>query len=200
MAAKSIIGKLIGLSPLATKWIYDAIVKPIVLYGAIVWAHRIPGNFRPLIRLQRLAMMGMGHFLPSTPTLGLQVSLGYIPLDILAHEEAAKAYLRILGRNPTRWDGIGYGSKRGHLFLSKTEWGQMDRMSPVYIWQDRPILDEDSLLDGSPNVEEGIICYTDGSKMDLDDISLGPNDTCTPHPKPPRIPLLIGEGIQRLAF
>ena len=105
MAARGLIGKLIGPSPRATKWIYDAILKPIVLYGAIVWAHRVPSNFRPLIRLQRLAMMGMGHFLPSTPTLGLQITLGFPPLDILAKEEAAKAYIRILGRNPCRWDG-----------------------------------------------------------------------------------------------
>ena len=64
--------------------------------------------------------MDMGHFLPSTPTLGFQIVLGFIPLAILAKEEAAKAYIWILRRNPTSWDGIGHGSKRGHLFLDLT--------------------------------------------------------------------------------
>ena len=99
MAAKGIIGKLVGLSPQSTAWIYDAIIKPILLYGAVVWAHRIPRNFWPLIRLQRLAMLGMGHFLHSTPTLGLQDTLDFTPLVSHAREEASKAYVRILGRN-----------------------------------------------------------------------------------------------------
>ena len=160
MAAQGLIGKLIGPSPTSTKWIYDTIIKPMVLYGSIVWAHRIPSNFRPLLRLQRLAMMGLGHFLPSTPTLGLQVIFGYVPLDILAQEEAAKAVLRIAGRNPQRWDGIGHRFKRGHVFLASTEWGLRDEMPAVYVWKDRPHLDVDSLTDGSPYVEEGIICLS----------------------------------------
>ena len=190
MAARSLIGKLVGLSPLATKWIFDAILRPILLYGAGVWAHRIPKNFRPLIRLHRLILMGMGHFLPSTPTLGLQIMLGFPPLDLLAKEEAAKAFLRVSGRSHTRWDGIGHGSKRGHVFLSKTEWGDLDRIPAVYIWKDRPSLDVDSLTDGSPYVEEGIICYTDGSKMAKEEISTGPNEVRIETPKPPRVPIL----------
>ena len=126
MAAQGVIGKLVGPSPVSTKWIYESMIRPIILYGAVVWAHRIPKNFRPLIRIQRLAMMGMGHFLPSTPTLGLEVTLGFPPLDLLAQEEAAKAVLRIQGRNPTLWDGIGRGTKRGHVFLAHTEWETRD--------------------------------------------------------------------------
>ena len=98
------------------KWLYEAMVKPVVLYGALVWAHKIPTNHKPLARLQRLAMLCLGFFLRSTPMLGLQIALNYMPLDILAKEEAAKAAIRIKGRNSQLWDGIGNGDLRGHLF------------------------------------------------------------------------------------
>ena len=93
MAGKGLIGKLIGLSPKATRWIYEAIVKPTILYGVLVWAHRIPSTFQPLLCLQRLTMMGLGHFLPHTPTIGLQVMLGVTPLDILAAEELSLIHI-----------------------------------------------------------------------------------------------------------
>ena len=46
-------------------------------------------------------------------------------------------------------------------------------MPVVHIWNDRLTIDTESLNDGNPFVENGIICYTDGSKMDLEDVSLG---------------------------
>ena len=66
-------------------------------------------------------------------------------------------------------------------------------MSPIYIWKDRPQLDVDSLIHGSPYVEEGIICYTDGSQMKQEDISEGPNEIRENNPRPPRVPILLGK-------
>ena len=80
--------------------------------------------------------------------MGLEVTLGFPPLDLLAREEAAKAALRVEGRNTKIWDGIGKGAHRGHIFLAHTEWGERDSMNPVYIWKDRPQLDMDSMLTG----------------------------------------------------
>ena len=67
-------------------------------------------------------------------------------------------------------------------------------MPSVFIWNDRPILDHDSLTDGSPYVESGIICYTDGSKMDKTEISSGPNEVQDFIVKTPRIPILPGSA------
>ena len=36
-ACRSSIGKTWGLSPLLTKWLYTAIIRPILLYGTVVW-------------------------------------------------------------------------------------------------------------------------------------------------------------------
>ena len=169
MSARGIMSKLTGLSPKSTKWIYDAMVLPIVLYGALIWAHRVSRRFKPFIRLQRLAMMCMGAFSRSTPTFGLEITLDIPPLDIKAQQEAAKAAVRIRGRNRTLWDGIGAGSKRGHLLLARTETGETDLKPTSYHWDSRPVVDWESFKTGTPQDVEGITCYTDGSQMSLEE-------------------------------
>ena len=37
---RNAVGKLWGPSPKAMKWMYETMVRPIITYGAIVWAHR----------------------------------------------------------------------------------------------------------------------------------------------------------------
>ena len=180
MALKSAIGKLWGPIPAAIKWIYEAMVKPVVLYGALVWAHKIPKNFKPFIRIQRLAMLCTGCYPRSTPTLGLEAILGFLPLDLQAQLEATKAATRITGRNPSRWDGIGNGSKRGHLFRFQRDWGSIDRIPTVYHWDGGPEIDWDSFTYGQPGPAEpnSTVCYTDGSQVvdeygDLSDVGFG---------------------------
>ena len=106
MAAKAAFGKLWGPIPAAIKWIYEAMIKPIILYGSLVWAHKTSQHYKRLIRIQHLAMLCTGCYPRSTPTLGLEVILDYQPLDIRARVEAAKAAARIEGRNTIRWEGI----------------------------------------------------------------------------------------------
>ena len=168
MAYKAAIGKLWGPSPSASHWTYMTMIKPLVLYGAIVWAHRIPNNFKPLIRLQRLALLCLGHFPRSTPTHGLEVILNYTPLDLLAREKAALTAHRTYGCNPARWDGLGTGQKRGHLYLARTDWTDTnsDSIPPCYYWNQQDIVDMDSLTHGQPKQHKGTVCYTDGSKTD----------------------------------
>ena len=179
MGARTIMSKLTGVSPSAARWIYQSMVRPIVLYGAIVWAHKVPPSFKPFIRLQRLAMLGTGSYLKSTPTLGLEVTLNYTPLDILAKMEAFKASARISERNLSQWDGIGFGSRRGHLYLSSRDWGNIDRMPTTYQWEGRPILDRFSLLTGKPMPVPGTVIFTDGSQMTEEDLP-GGNQTNFP--------------------
>ena len=172
MAAKSAFGKLWGPVPEAIKWIYEAMVKPIILYGSVVWAHKIPKNFAPLKRIQRLAMLCTGSYPRSTRTYGLEIIRVYIPLDIQAKLEATKAAARIHGHNPRRWDGIGDSNRRGHLFHFDRDWGNLDRKQKIYHWRNRPTIDWDSFLDGNPTTQKGIQCYMDGSQLELEDGSL----------------------------
>ena len=88
----------------------------------------------------------------------------------------------------------GKGGLRGHVFLAKTDWEDTDRMPAKFIWTDRPTLDTESLTDGSPYVEKGIICYTDGSQMLQEEVSEDPNEIREETLKPPRIPIIPGSS------
>ena len=113
--ARKAVGKDWGLSLATTKWIYEAIVRPSVLYCSIVWGHKVNQSVRPLVRVQRLALLMLGHFLPSTPTAALEAMFGYPPLDILARQEAILAATRLEAGVGQGWDGIGANGRRGHL-------------------------------------------------------------------------------------
>ena len=115
MAAKNAMEQLWGTTPKATRWLYEAMIKPIITYGAIIWAHKIPLNYKPLVRIQRLALLCLGHFPKRIPTAGLEVATHYLPLQLEAQNHAEKTALRIRGRNRRTWDGIGHGQHRGHL-------------------------------------------------------------------------------------
>ena len=166
MSTRSSIGKLWGPTPKSTRWLYEAMVRPVFLYGALVWAHKIKANSKYVLRLQRLAMLCLGSFAPSTPTRGLEVIFNFIPLHLKAKEAAAKAAVRIQGRNTSRWDSLGRADLRGHLRYYKTNWGPIDRIRPRYYWNNPIQVDEVSLQDGKPTTPSGILCYTDGSKIE----------------------------------
>ena len=106
-AARLAIGKTWGTSIRTSKWLYEAVVRPMILYGSVVWAFRILRPFHPLVRVQRLMLLPLGSFVKSTPTAGLEVIFGPRPLCLLAQTEARMAAIRIQGRNPTSWDGVG---------------------------------------------------------------------------------------------
>ena len=60
----------------------------------------------------------MGSFAKSTPSRGLELALNMPPLAQKAKEEARMALHRVIGTYPTAWDGLGDGSRRGHLLLA----------------------------------------------------------------------------------
>ena len=61
-------------------WTYKAMVQPIMLYAASVWASRLDTKTAAgLKRLNRLALMGLGPMRKSTPTAGLEIILDVPP-------------------------------------------------------------------------------------------------------------------------
>ena len=97
---KQAIGKLWGPTPKNTRWIFNGMIRPKLTYGAIVWGHvtkksTITASLR---KLHRLSLMIMGNFRRSTPTAGLEVITGSMPLDLFVRKEAAMGYRRTRGR------------------------------------------------------------------------------------------------------
>ena len=54
---------------------------------------------------------------PSTPTAGLEVILGQIPLELYIKQRALETFIRINKTLGQSWSGIGHGAKRGHRWL-----------------------------------------------------------------------------------
>ena len=54
---------------------------------------------------------------PSTPTAGLEVILGQIPLELYIKQRALETFIRINKTLGQTWSGIGHGAKRGHRWL-----------------------------------------------------------------------------------
>ena len=77
------VGKQWGLTPKVTSWIYTAVVRPMISYGAIVWvsALRKEKNIKQLTKLQQLACKMITSGIHSTPTAGMEVLLGLIPIE-----------------------------------------------------------------------------------------------------------------------
>ena len=101
-------GKLWGLSPKWMRWAYTGVVRPALTYGALVWTRgcllhdgsavnqlRMKTTLRvQLERVNRLALMLLGHFRRSTPTGGLEVIGHIMPLDLYIIKTALLAFLR----------------------------------------------------------------------------------------------------------
>ena len=71
-----------GPNPKLMRWAFNGIVKPMVSYGAVVWAHEINTSKikTELRKLNRKALNTMVLAPPSTPTRGLEVILDVPPL------------------------------------------------------------------------------------------------------------------------
>ncbi|XP_055714217.1 uncharacterized protein LOC129808462 [Phlebotomus papatasi] len=86
-----------GLSPKITLWMYQAIVRPLISYGAVVWWPRVEYNnsARALQRLQRLACLAITGAIRTAPTAALEVMLSLPPLPLYIKAEAGMAAFRL---------------------------------------------------------------------------------------------------------
>jgi len=92
---KGTIGMKWGLRPIQAMWTYTAIIKPMVLYGSIVWSHNLPGYTQELLtRLQRWGMLSFCNPLRSTPTRAMEILFNLPPLYIEAQRLATLARIR----------------------------------------------------------------------------------------------------------
>ena len=75
-------GQKWGFNPRRALWVYTAMARSVATYGALVWSSEINDTIKGrLTRLQRKAMLSMCHSMWSTPTQGMEVVLGLLPLD-----------------------------------------------------------------------------------------------------------------------
>jgi ribonuclease HI len=94
---RSAIGRTWGLSPKCVLWLYNAVVKPMLAYGSLVWW---PGTNTASARkrmnhLQRVACLCITGALNTTPQLALDTLLGLPRLEDFIESEARKTAFRL---------------------------------------------------------------------------------------------------------
>jgi ribonuclease HI len=173
---RSAIGRKWGLRPAIIRWIYMAVIKPMITYGAVVWWEGTgTANAKDRLgRVQRLACLCITGAMSTTPTAALEVLTNLIPLDIQVVAEAMKTFHRLcrLGLWWNKGKIVGHrliaGKTKGiHPMLSMgtdhcltsfnsggfnlTEHDQDDRKTGTY-----PALELECFTDGSRNPATGL--------------------------------------------
>ena len=97
MQCKQFLGKMWGMKPKTMKWIYTAMVRPIVSYACVSWVSAIEKLYlrNILQRVQRLACLMITSAFPSTPTAAMEVLMNIQPIDEFIRAEAIKGSYRL---------------------------------------------------------------------------------------------------------
>ena len=172
MLLRNSMGKLWGVAPKILKWGYEGIIIPSLSYGCAVW-HRVcqDGKIaKKLSTLNRLMMLTLMPARRSTPTIGLEVILGFTPLDIKIKELALNELLRIIPHKRTKWDGCGKKGN-GHLRAGQNKLQELginkyefDSTKTIHLKRDYKV-DLESFKSGQPISSSVLSAYTDGSKL-----------------------------------
>lgn len=96
-ACKSMKGKRWCLYPKIVKWLYVAIVRPILFYGSIIWWISLDKTYlyQVIRRVQRLVTTTITGALRTTPSDALNTLLHLPPVDLFALKLAANCAVRL---------------------------------------------------------------------------------------------------------
>ena len=74
MQCRQIVGKTWGIKPSMMKWMYTAMIRPIMSYACVSWAGGLNKKYlvRKLTKVQRLACLMISSAFPSTPSGALE--------------------------------------------------------------------------------------------------------------------------------
>ena len=92
MQCRQVVGKTCGIKPFTMKWIYAAMICPIMLYACVSWAggHKKKYLVRKLTNVQRLACLMISSAFPGTPTGALEILLNITPIEEFLLAEAVQ--------------------------------------------------------------------------------------------------------------
>ena len=97
MQCRQIVGKTWGIKPSIMKWIYTAVIRPIMSYACVSWAGGLNKKYlvRKLTKVQRLACLMISSAFPGTPTGALEILLNITPIEEFLLAEAVRGSYRI---------------------------------------------------------------------------------------------------------
>jgi hypothetical protein len=90
-------GRKWGLSTSTLHWLYTRVIRPFILYGALVWWPKVirKNTKTQLGRIQRMACLAITGTMKSTPTAAMELLLNLTPLNLLIMAEATMALYRL---------------------------------------------------------------------------------------------------------
>ena len=167
-----------GLNPKAMHWIYTAVVRPAVLFGAVIWRSRtrLKTAKGMLTHVQRLASRGTTTTMKTAPSMALETLetlMNWPPLYTVVQSAAAASAYRLM--STTQWQGeltqgshtdiVGILREASPLsFLTRDRDVARYRLNNTYkvVYPERDEWETES----GPLREQELIWYTDGSKME----------------------------------
>jgi len=164
-ACKKDIGRRWGFSPMIVHWLCTAIVRPILLYGNIVWWHSLERNcnLRILHKIQRSSELCISGALCTTATETLNTILDLQPL--LAKSWASATALRL--REAAAWTTGSTG--HSSILANKTSIPHItDYVPPIVNFERRYkiFIPTRTDWDNLPHqFENAVNIYKDGSKL-----------------------------------
>ena len=178
ITGRRMIGKNWGLTPKNASWLYQCIVRPIVTYGAIVWANATEKSNikKKLNKIQRTACLMITGAMRSTPTAGMEMILDLRPIYIHILEHALASYTRLVGAGSWRPKPGEPLWKRGHTefitnlgkLFDDIKKPQDTMIRTVRLQSNFKTIIEDRVnvrkVRPRPKDEMEINCFTDGSK------------------------------------
>ncbi|CAB4040267.1 Retrovirus-related Pol poly from type-1 retrotransposable element R1 [Paramuricea clavata] len=171
---RNAIGKIWGSPPKMSKWAYTGVVRPMVSYGCLVWAHAVDRTYTKaaLTKLNRLALLSLGHFRRSTPTAGLEVMTLTLPLPLFIKQTAAIAHKRTELMCSNTHYALRPRHSFGHRQVSAsflTNIGfddfESDSIPTVQSWDRQFVVELCSFASGKPVQEGDLHLFTDGSRL-----------------------------------
>lgn len=161
-----------GIKPHIALLLYEAVVRPQITYGILVWWPKIRQSTvcTKLTSTQRLGCLLVTGAFRSSPTITLEVALGLLPLDLHLMAEARKAAYRLSAASHWR-NGL---TSSGHSSIVKVIPGEsvLDMTSDVmgaefsFCKSFSVSVKSRQDWDGKPSPrsdDRQLVCYTDGS-------------------------------------
>ena len=178
LSCRRAVGRTWGLKPKVMRWIYTAIVRPMISYGALVWLPAIirQGRVKQLEQIQRMGCCMITSAFRTTPTVALEKLLGLLPMDIYVATVALEQMSRMKQNGLWRRRAVKYGGS--HVELCENIGKAVKElalpcdliMSTDIGWRKFKayIEGKEEALKRANNVEnkEGIQLFTDGSRIE----------------------------------
>ena len=181
LQCRQIVGRAWGLNPTGMRWIYTAMIRPIITYACTSWVGGVNKKYleKKLSRVQRLACLMISSAFPSTPTGALKMLLNITPINEFILSEAVKGSYRL--SRVSFWPAKTIGSTRktkSHVDVcdeAKENLPLLSMPAQVHVITKTKVfgkqykclvMERKDAVQYENALEPSIIrCYTDGSKL-----------------------------------